>query len=85
MKTAKILSSEKELDELLKTKPKGTRIIFRFLMSPTKLNGEDGKISSVEFCKNVLKVKFRIEIFLILLKREKLLVRLQRKIPVKEL
>jgi len=55
LKTAKILNSEKELEELLKTKPKGTRIIFRFLMSPVKLNGEDGKISSVEFCKNVLK------------------------------
>jgi len=48
--------TEAELNEILKTKPKGVRIIFRFLMSPVKLNGEDGKIKSVEFVKNELKV-----------------------------
>ncbi len=56
LRTAKTLNSEEELNQLLQTKPKGTRIIFRFLMSPVKLNGEDGKINSVEFCKNILKV-----------------------------
>jgi len=52
-----MLESEEELKELLKTKPKGTRIIFRFLMSPTKLIGEDGNIKAVECCKNSLEVK----------------------------
>ena len=56
MKTAKILESEQELQELLKTKPKGTRIIFRFLMSPVKLIGENGKIKAIECCKNTLEV-----------------------------
>jgi len=55
LKLAKTIT-EQELNELLKTKPKGVRIIFRFLMAPAKLNGEDGKIKSVEFVKNRLKV-----------------------------
>ncbi len=55
LKTAKTVT-EAELNEILKTKPKGVRIIFRFLMAPVKLNGEDGKIKSVEFVKNTLKV-----------------------------
>jgi len=57
LKTAKILESEQELQELLKTKPKGTRIIFRFLMSPVKLIGENGKIKAIECCKNTLEGK----------------------------
>jgi hypothetical protein len=48
--------SEAELEALLKTKAKATRIIFRFLMTPTKLYGEHGQIKGIEFAKNRLTV-----------------------------
>lgn len=61
-KTFKIFQNIQEMNEVLSIKSDKKRIIFRYLLSPTKINGLNGSVSSVEYQPNVLTIKDGIQI-----------------------
>ena len=56
IKKLPMIQSAEEMRQLLSVKPKGRRLIFRFLMSPIELHAHHNKISKITFQKNFLQV-----------------------------
>lgn len=63
LKKLTVIQTPEEMQQILSTKPKGRRIIFRFMMNPIEIIGKEGKISRVVFQKNFLEVDLTHEAY----------------------
>ena len=53
----KVFENVEEMQKVISSKPNKNRIIFRYLLSPTKIMGTNGMVSSALYQSNTLIIK----------------------------